>query len=71
MPFISRSQLSSLMKAPHEDQYKRQLKSALLDPSLTEERRSEIIRSLDNLRSGVGKEYRAETPSPVGAISLD
>ena len=71
MPFISRNQIDQMMRFSFEETYKEKLKNALLDPLLTEDKKKEIHHKLEVLRLGVGKEYKKDSPIPVGAVSLD
>lgn len=69
MPFIQRRDIDLPAKKEADVKYRRQLRSALSSPELSEDQRRDIRRRLDQVKTG--KVYDAESPPPPGAITLD
>ena len=62
MPFIRRQDVDPTLRQRFEEQRKGELRTALLDPALTEEQRKSIKRQLDTV--GRLKVYRADIVHP-------
>ena len=64
--FISRQQIPLKVRRLHAERYKRDLRKALLNPSLSEEQRGYIKQRIGEVDKP--KQYRADSPPPPGAI---
>jgi len=63
---ISRQQIPSKVRGPHEERYKKELRQALRNPTISLDQRAYIRTKL--AESGQPKEYRTDSPLPPGAI---
>ena len=68
MPFISQRQIGLNLRSKAEKDYKAQLRSALLNPTLSAEQRLDIRARL--ARVGQPRVYDASSPPLPGAIQL-
>lgn len=68
MPFLSQRQIAENLRSKAEKDYKAQLRSALLNPTLSAEQRRDLQARL--ARVGQPRIYDADSPPVPGAIQL-
>jgi len=64
--FLSQTDVPLELREQHLARYRSQLRSAMLNPGLSEDQRQNLKRRL--LELGKPKTYRADSPPPPGAI---
>lgn len=68
MPFLSQEQINPTIRKKYLDQYKKQLREALLNPMANEAHILDIKNKLATL--GLPKVYDPNSPPPPGAIDI-
>lgn len=68
MPFLSREQIDPSLRSQGEGSYRAQLRQMLSNPTLSPEQRAALKRRIAEV--GQARFYDANSPPPVGAISV-